>query len=102
MRIRFWNPPADGPLHVLDGAGVRGAASALTRTTFREGYEIAAVDAFLERAGIAVDAHRRAAPSSLTADDVRAVRFRATKFREGYDQDMVDDLLDQVAASLRA
>ena len=38
----------------------------------------------------------------LTADDVLNKKFQATKFREGYDQDEVDDLLDRVVATLRA
>ncbi len=37
----------------------------------------------------------------LTADDVKRVRFGATKFREGYDQDEVDDFLDRVESFLR-
>jgi DivIVA domain-containing protein len=38
---------------------------------------------------------------SLTADDVVLKSFRATKWREGYDQVEVDDFLDQVAMALR-
>ena len=37
----------------------------------------------------------------LTADDVVQKRFNPTKFREGYDQDEVDDFLDEVVAELR-
>ncbi|CAL8969683.1 hypothetical protein CELL_00579 [Cellulomonas sp. T2.31MG-18] len=37
----------------------------------------------------------------MSADDVTALRFAATKLREGYDQDAVDDLLDRVVAALR-
>jgi len=37
----------------------------------------------------------------LTADGVLNAKFRATKFREGYDQDAVDDFLDRVVATLR-
>jgi DivIVA domain-containing protein len=36
----------------------------------------------------------------LTADDVLKTRFRSTKFRDGYDQDEVDDFLDRVVATL--
>ena len=32
----------------------------------------------------------------LTADDVLNKKFQPTKFREGYDQDEVDDFLDEV------
>ena len=38
----------------------------------------------------------------LTADDVLNKKFQATKFREGYDQDEVDDFLDEVVNALRA
>ncbi|NUU19380.1 DivIVA domain-containing protein [Cellulomonas humilata] len=37
----------------------------------------------------------------LSADDVLQARFAATKFRPGYDQVEVDDLLDRVADALR-
>jgi len=38
----------------------------------------------------------------LTAAEVLKAKFAATKFREGYDQDEVDDFLDRVAVTLRA
>ena len=38
----------------------------------------------------------------LTADEVLNKKFQATKFREGYDQDEVDDFLDEVVNTLRA
>ncbi len=38
---------------------------------------------------------------ALTPDDVVNKRFQATKFREGYDQDEVDDFLDEVVNELR-
>jgi DivIVA domain-containing protein len=38
---------------------------------------------------------------ALTPDDVVNKRFNQTKFREGYDQDEVDDFLDEVVAELR-
>ncbi|WP_372595279.1 DivIVA domain-containing protein [Actinotalea sp.] len=38
----------------------------------------------------------------LTADDVLNKKFQATKFREGYDQDEVDDFLDEVVSTLKA
>lgn len=37
----------------------------------------------------------------LTADDVLNAKFQATKFRWGYDQNEVDDFLDQVVATLK-
>ena len=39
---------------------------------------------------------------ALTPEDVVNKRFQATKFREGYDQDAIDDLLDEVVVALRA
>lgn len=38
---------------------------------------------------------------ALTPEDVVDKRFQATKFREGYDQDEVDDFLDEVVNELR-
>ncbi len=38
---------------------------------------------------------------ALTPEQVVEKRFQATKFREGYDQDEVDDFLDEVVAELR-
>lgn len=37
----------------------------------------------------------------LTADDVLKKTFQTTKFRDGYDQDEVDDFLDEVVETLR-
>ena len=37
---------------------------------------------------------------ALTPEDVVNKRFQATKFREGYDQDEVDDFLDEVVVEL--
>ena len=38
---------------------------------------------------------------ALTPEDVVNKRFNPTKFREGYDQDEVDDFLDEVVNELR-
>lgn len=38
---------------------------------------------------------------ALTPEDILAKRFQITKFREGYDQDEVDDYLDDVVVELR-
>src|SRR6187551_3426338 len=38
---------------------------------------------------------------ALTPEDVVNKRFSQTKFREGYDQDEVDDFLDEVVVELR-
>ncbi|MCC3301215.1 DivIVA domain-containing protein [Arthrobacter sp. zg-Y895] len=37
----------------------------------------------------------------LTAEEVTAMRFQPTKFKEGYDQDEVDDLLERVVRELQ-
>ena len=37
----------------------------------------------------------------LTADDVREKEFSKTKYREGFDQDEVDDFLDEIVVELR-
>ena len=39
---------------------------------------------------------------ALTPDDVVHKRFETTRFRDGYDQDEVDDFLDEVVNTLRA
>lgn len=38
---------------------------------------------------------------ALSPDDVVNKRFQTTKFRDGYDQDQVDDFLDEVVVELR-
>jgi DivIVA domain-containing protein len=38
---------------------------------------------------------------ALTPEDVVSKRFQPTKFREGYDQDEVDDFLDEIVVELR-
>ena len=38
---------------------------------------------------------------ALTAEDIVNKRFQSTKFREGYDQDEVDDFLDAVVVEMR-
>lgn len=38
---------------------------------------------------------------ALTPEDVVNKRFQSTKFREGYDQDEVDDFLDEIVVELR-
>jgi DivIVA domain-containing protein len=74
-------------------------------TKFREGYEQAAVDAFLTeaRAALAVWEQRTAGTApALTGDAVVDWRFPPTKFGNGYDQDQVDDFLDAIVGALRA
>ena len=38
---------------------------------------------------------------ALSPEDILAKRFQVTKVREGYDQDEVDDYLDEVVVELR-
>lgn len=38
---------------------------------------------------------------ALTPEDIVSKRFTTTKFRDGYDQDEVDDFLDEVVAEVR-
>lgn len=50
--------------------------------------------------GNAHDAPRQIGTSRLTADDVENTRFSMVKFREGYRLEDVDNLLDEIAATL--
>lgn len=84
------------------GGQLRARLAAVPRTSFRPGYDIADVDAFVERAAAALDAHAAGRPGPVTADEVLNVRFRSTSFRPGYDQDGIDDLLDEVVHALRS
>jgi DivIVA domain-containing protein len=38
---------------------------------------------------------------ALTPEDIVNKRFQSTKFREGYDQDEVDDFLDEIVGEIR-
>ena len=101
------------------GAGAdAGARAALTadgaaRRTFRVvklrgGYERQAVDAFMTRIVATLRAHeagtwRRGGPDGLlTSADVLNIKFQATAFRSGYEQDEIDEFLDDVAQALAA
>ncbi|WP_263120836.1 DivIVA domain-containing protein [Cellulomonas sp. RIT-PI-Y] len=44
--------------------------------------------------------HERRFPTAITRQEVQDSRFKATKFREGYDQGQVDDFLDRAVAAL--
>jgi DivIVA domain-containing protein len=52
-------------------------------------------------AGASASGIRRAPLGHLSADDVHQVRFARARYREGYDQDEVDDFLDRVERQLR-
>jgi len=47
------------------------------------------------------DEYRERHDMALTPEDVVNKRFQPTKFREGYDQDEVDDFLDEIVLELR-
>ena len=93
-------------------------------TRFREGYEQGQVDAFMQKVaetlrawetGAAAaapqpnddgapehDARPAGAPAgALTSEDVLNKKLQVTRFREGYEQDEVDELLDAIMRVLR-
>ena len=103
---------------VAGGPGAGGAGEAMTadeiaRRTFRivklrGGYDCQAVDAFMTRIVATLRAHeagtwRRGGPDGLlTSADVLNIKFQATAFRSGYEQDEIDEFLDDVAQALAA
>ena len=112
-------PPADGSEpaeHDSRGAGAsygvltsRDVTSKIfTSTRFRNAYEPDQVDAFMREAAAALLAWETgtvvgAPQKMLTAQDVMDAKFQASsKFGEGYEQDEVDEFLDDVAGTLRA
>ena len=90
-----------------------GRLKIFARRTFRVvklrgGYERQAVDAFMTRIVATLRAHeagtwRRGGPDGLlTSADVLNIKFQATAFRSGYEQDEIDEFLDDVAQALAA
>jgi len=71
-------------------------------TKFREGYDMAEVDAFLLEVGAALEACERRLQPLLQVARIENARFQPTKFRQGYDQDQVDNFLDDAIAALRS
>ena len=67
------------------------------RVRFREAYNIAEVDEFVQRAHHALESR----DGSLTASDVNNVRFRPERWKEGYQMGQVDEELDRIAAALQ-
>ena len=95
------------------GAGAALTADETARRTFRVvklrgGYDRQAVDAFMTRIVATLRAHeagtwRRGGPDGLlTSADVLNIKFQATAFRSGYEQDEIDEFLDDVAQVLSA
>lgn len=78
-------------------------------TKFSEGYDQDQVDDFLDlvtqelrRLETGTDPLQSSVTTPLlTPEDVVNKRFQPTKFREGYDQDQVDDYLDEIVVALR-
>jgi DivIVA domain-containing protein len=68
----------------------------------RRGYRTTEVDAFLARAADALDAVAAGRAPEVRADEVHTVVFSKPPIgQRGYDEDAVDDLLDQVETALR-
>lgn len=93
------------------GAGEAMTADGAARRTFRVvklrgGYDCQAVDTFMTRIVATLRAHeagtwRRGGPDGLlTSADVLNIKFQATAFRSGYEQDEIDEFLDDVAQAL--
>lgn len=78
-------------------------------TKFSEGYDQDQVDDFLNlvtqelrRLETGTDPLKSSVTTPLLSpEDVINKRFQPTKFREGYDQDQVDDYLDEIVVALR-
>lgn len=76
-----------------------------TTVRLRVGYDMQEVDLFLDAVietlrGLEHGADARPAEPHVTARDVAAVQFSTTKIREGYDQEEVDQFVQQVVATL--
>lgn len=69
-------------------------------TRFREGYDLADVDAFLEHLRDTLVQWESGRPGLILSGEVAETRFAVTKFRNGYDQDQVDNFLDEATITL--
>ncbi|WP_405060439.1 DivIVA domain-containing protein [Kribbella sp. NBC_01505] len=70
-----------------------------TRVRWREGYDMAEVDAFLERLLATVEG--RYVEQPVTADEIREVSFTPVRLTHGYSVDEVDVFLDSAEKLLR-
>jgi DivIVA domain-containing protein len=70
-----------------------------TRVRWREGYDMAQVDAFLERLMATVEGRYVERP--VTADDIRSVIFTPVRLTYGYSVEEVDAFLDTAESLLR-
>jgi DivIVA domain-containing protein len=70
-----------------------------TRVRWREGYDMAQVDAFIERLLATVEGRYVERP--VTADDIRSVIFTPVRLTHGYAVEEVDAFLDTAESLLR-
>ena len=68
-------------------------------TRMREGYDLDAVDDFVDVVIDALDG--RSSGRSITPEQIEAEEFKVVRMREGYVMDDVDDWLDAAASELR-
>ena len=73
-----------------------------TSTKFREGYNIAQVDALVGKAQVALAQWEAGRSAELQSMQVTEARFVPTLFRQGYVQDEVDNFLDALVQTLAA
>ncbi|WP_433006305.1 DivIVA domain-containing protein [Kribbella sp. CA-294648] len=73
-------------------------AELFSRVRWREGYDIAEVEAFIERIEATVEGRYVERP--VTADEIRNVSFTPVRLREGYAVEEVDAFLDHAAQSM--
>jgi DivIVA domain-containing protein len=66
---------------------------------WRGGYDMAEVDAFVER--LTATAEGRYVERPVTAEEIHSVAFRPVNFRQGYAIEEVDAFLDQAENLLR-
>jgi DivIVA domain-containing protein len=74
------------------------AGTRFPTTRWREGYDVASVDAFVARAERAVSMR----DGSMTVREVEQVRFAPVRLRTGYQMDDVDNHLARLAQDLQA